>query len=167
MIDTSKHTPNDAAIVAIIAALDRCYGSRHQPNFAQVSNKLRSNPYGPLIDMLRANGAEIVDLTDLSNDVSIQLVLNSSDDQVGLGLSGVGLYATLLHQNMDGRYAWVTQPNNAPTQLARSVAQAVQRAGFELLSRSLLSQTVEMAWYDGSEEIMLYQALFSDVDVIA
>ncbi len=46
------------------------------------------------------------------------------------------------------------------------VAQTMQRAGFQLLGRPLVSRTVRMNWHDGSEEVTLYQALFTDTDRI-
>ncbi len=42
----------------------------------------------------------------------------------------------------------------------------VQQAGFRLLDRSLVSQPIAMTWYDGSTEVTLYQALFTDTDWI-
>ena len=143
-----------------MTTLGECYGSLDEPNFRKVTEKLRSDPYHPLIEALRSSGIEITDTTDLNDDVSIRLVLDRSGDQLGLALSGVGPYAALLHQDAAERYHWVTQPENAPTPLAALVAQTVQRAGFKLLDRRLVSRTIKMSRYDGSEEVTLYQALF-------
>ena len=159
-------TSDNVAMQAIMTALRACYGSLDEPNFHKVSEVLKSDPYRPLVELLRSSGIQVTDTTDLNNDVSVRLVLDRSGDQVGLALSGVGPYAALLYQDAAERYSWVTQPQNAPTPLAALVAQAVQGAGFELLDRSLASRTIRMNWYDGSEEAALYQALFTDSDVI-
>ena len=159
-------TSNGATMHAIMAALRACYGSLDEPNFHKVSETLKSGPYRPLVELLRSSGIQITDTTDLNDDVSIHLVLDRSGDQVGLALSGVGPYAALLCQDAAERYSWVTQPQNAPTPLAALVAQAVQGAGFELLDRGFVSRTIKMSWHDGSEEVTLYQALFTDTDRI-
>lgn len=166
MSHPNHSTSGDATMQAIMTALGVCYGSLDEPNFRKVSEKLRNGPYRPLVETLRSSGIEITDTTDLNDDVAVHLVLDRSGDQVGLALSGVGPYAALLHQDVAERYSWVTQPENAPTPLAALVAQTVQRAGFQLLDRRLVSQTIKMSWYDGSEEVTLYQALFTDRDRI-
>lgn len=61
----------------------------------------------------------------------------------------------------------MTQPKEAPTPLAATTAQTVQDAGFILLDRALVSQSIAMRWYyDGATEVTLYQALFTDSDQI-
>ncbi len=154
---------DDATMHAIMKALHECYGSLDEPNYRKVTKMLCSDPFRPLIEALKSNGIEITDTTDLNDDVSVHLVLDRSADQVGLALSGVGAYAKLLHQDAAERFYWVTQPETAPTPLA---AQAVQDAGFQLLDRNLVSRKLRMNWYDGSEEVTLYQALFTDSDMI-
>jgi len=166
MIYPNHNTSDDATMQAIMIALHACYGSLDEPNFHSVSEILKNGPYSPLIESLRSSGIDITDTTDLNDDVAIHLVLDQSGNQVGLALSDVGLYAALLHQDTAERYSWVTQPENAPTPLAALVAQTVQRADFQLLDRRFVSQTIKMSWYDGSEEVTLYQALFTDTDQI-
>lgn len=162
----NHNASDEATLQAIMTALGECYGSLDEPNFRKVTEKLRNGPFRPLIEGLQSSGIKITDTTDLNDDVSIHLVLDRAGDQLGLALSGVGPYAALLHQDAAERYSWVTQPENAPTPLAVLVAQAVQHAGFQLLDRRLVSRMIKMSWYDGSEEVTLYQALFTDRDRI-
>lgn len=157
---------DDATMQAVMKALRDCYGSLDDPNFRKVSDKLRSNPYSQLTEAIRANGIEITDTTDLNGDVSVQLVLDRSGDQVGLGLSGVGPYAVLLHEDADERYSWITQSENAPTPLAALIAAIVKQAGFKLLDRDVVTRTITMSRPDGTTEATLYQALFTDTDRI-
>lgn len=166
MSHSNPDTSDGVTMQAIMTALRACYGSLDEPSFHKVSETLRSDPFHHLIEALRSDGIVITDTTDLNDDVSIRLVLDRSGDQAGLALSGVGPYAALTHQDATERYFWVTKPEKAPTSLGVLVAQIVQRAGFQLLDRSLVSQTIRMNWYDGSERVTLCQALFSDSDQI-
>ena len=127
---------------------------------------VRTLPYQSLIDTLRSDGIDIVDTTDFNDDVSVRLILKKSGDRLALSLSGVGPFAALVGQDSAQHYFWVTGPEDAPTPLAATVARMVQQAGFRLLDRSLVSQPIAMTWYDGSTEVTLYQALFTDTDWI-
>ncbi len=158
--------PDVDLLQTIMAALHDCYGSLENPNFYRVSEIMRANPYSTVIQSLQGSGITVMDMTDNNDDVSLRLVLNRAGDQVGLALSCVGPFAGVIHQEPGGRYLWVTQPQNAPTPLAATTAQTVQQAGFKLLGLDLVSRLIPMTWYDGSTEVTLYQALFSDSDII-
>lgn len=160
------NTPDDETVQAVLTALHACYGSLDEPDFRKVYETLREGLYQGVIESLRSSGIEVTDTTDLNNDVSFQLVLDRSGDQVGLALSGVGPFAAVIHQKLGESYSWVTQSEEAPTPLAATVVQTVQQAGFRLLDRNLVSQPIAMSWYDGSTEVTLYQALFTDSDQI-
>lgn len=150
----------------IMAALQSCYGNLDQPDFRKVYARMHSRPYQQLIEALRSGGAEVTETTDPNDDVSVQLVIDRAGDQVGLGLSGVGPFAALLHQGVDGNYLWVTWPDNAPTPLASQVATVVRQAGFHLLDRGTVMKTIRMSRADGTAAATLYQALFTDTDMI-
>jgi hypothetical protein len=85
---------------------------------------------------------------------------------VGRAISGVGPYAALLHEDVNERYSWITQPENAPTPLAAVIAAIVKQAGFQLFDRDLASRTITMNRPDGTTKATLYQALFTDTDRI-
>lgn len=149
----------------ILTALHVCYGSLDEPNFRKVSNAIRGGLYHNVIKSLQEIGAEITETTDLNDDVSVRLALDRAGDHVSLSLSGVGLFAAVLHRNPKGQYSWVTHPEKAPTLFSATVARIVQQAGFQLLDRSLVSQSIATNWWDGSTEVTLYQLLFTDNDV--
>lgn len=160
-------TSDDETLRTILAALRACYGSLDQPSFHKVYETLRTESYREIIESLREGGIDVTDTTDLNDDVSIRVVLDRAGDQVGLALSGVGRFAAVIHQDPRGHYSWMTQPKEAPTPLAATTAQTVQDAGFILLDRALVSQSIAMRWYyDGATEVTLYQALFTDSDQI-
>lgn len=150
----------------ILTALHNCYGNLEEPNFHKVYKALESDVYQDVIKSLQEIGAEITDRTDFNDDVSTCLTLEKAGDHVRLSLSGVGPFAAVLHWSPEERYSWVTHPEEAPTPLAATVARTVQKAGFEMLDRSLVAQTIAANWYDGSTEVTLYQLLFTDTDVI-
>jgi hypothetical protein len=81
-------------------------------------------------------------------------------DQVALELSVVGAFAVLRRLDADGRYRWVVAPDDAPTPLARQVAQAVARAHLQLLDRRTATRRIAI---NGARPT-LYQALFTDTD---
>jgi hypothetical protein len=164
MSQMRNNTSDDATVRAIMTVLRSCYGNLDAPDFRKVYAGMDSDRYRQLIEALRSGGIGITETTDRNDDVSIQLVLDQAGDQVGLGLSGVGPFAALLHQDADGRYCWVTRPDDAPTPLAALVATAVQRAGLQMLDRSTVTKTIRMARADGTAEATLYQALFTDSD---
>ena len=159
-----RDTLHDETTREISAALLACYGRLDKPNFSKVEAILEAAPYQGLIDTLRSNNIDVIDKTSYNNDVSIRLILEKSGDQLGLSLSGVGPFATLIGQDATEQYFWVMAPEDAPTPLAATVARMVQQAGLRLLDRNLVIQPIAMAWYDGSTEVLLYQALFTDTD---
>ena len=164
MMIRGSDIPHDNVMEDIFAALLACYGRLGEPNFFKVEATLEAAPYQGLIDTLRSNNIDVIDKTSYNNDVSIRLILEKSGDQLGLALSGVGPFATLIGQDATEHYFWVTAPEDAPTPLAAAVARMVQQAGLRLLDRNLVIQPIAMAWYDGSTEVLLYQAMFTDTD---
>ena len=109
---------------------------------------------------------DVLNTTDENDDVASFLDISQFGDRVGLALSGVGPFASLIHQDEDERYVWVTEADQGPTPLARTVAAHVVEAGFLLLPRDLMTRTVKMNRWDESTEATLYQALFTDTDWI-
>ncbi len=162
----SQNAVQDELFRSIMAALDSCYGGLSEPSFSEVSATLRADPHREIQTSLQRKGIVVTDTTDLNNDVSTRLVLDRAGDQVGLALSGVGLFAAVLHQDSEGQYSWLLHPDHAPTSLAADTVRTVQKAGYKLLGRDVVSQSIAMNWYDGSTRATLYQALFTDSDRI-
>lgn len=156
----------DAMLPSIMAALTACYGSLSSPTFKCVYAAMSGPTHRNLVAALGQQDVELLETTDENDDVSTQLVVSWDNDQVGLGLSGVGPFAALIHGSEDEGFAWVTRADAAPTPLAGLVASLVEQAGFLLLDRSLLARTVKMNRFDGTGEATLYQALFTDSDRI-
>jgi len=166
MSQVEYDAPGDATFQSIMAALTVCYGDLAAPNFRKAYATMESSLHRQLVEDLRAKGIEITETTDQNDDVATYLAAGQGGDEVGLMLSGIGPFAALLHQDSDGRYCWVTRPDKAPTPLAALIATTVERAGFQLLNRDTVMRTIAMNRADGATEATLYQALFTDSDVI-
>lgn len=164
MNQIQRDISGDVTLQSVKYALAACYGSLADPDFRAVHAALRSPMHRHLIEELRAKGLEIIETTDENDDVSNQIVAVLSGDRVSVGLSGVGPFATIIHQAADGRYRWVTGPGKAPTPVAAVVASAVQQAGFRLLDRKTVARSIKMNRADGTRHATLYQALFTDTD---
>ena len=166
MSQVEQDTSGGATFQAIMAALTACYGDLANPDYHKVYAQMESSIHRHLIEELRAKGVEITETTDRNDDVATHLAAEQDGDQVGLALSGVGPFAALLHQGGDGRCCWVTRPETAPTALAAVVAATVERAGFQLLNRDAVTPKITMNRADGATGATLYQALFTDSDVV-
>jgi hypothetical protein len=166
MTHSHQDPPATGLMHAIVVALQACYGDLADPSFHKVSTFLDGNPYQSLISSLKNQGISVTETTDLNDDVSVQLIAEKDDDEVAIELSGVGPFAALRHSGPNGRDEWITGADNAPTPLAALVANTVRRDGFNLLDRTMATEKIRMWRADGTEDATLYQALFTDNDVI-
>lgn len=166
MSQVEHDAPGDATFQSIMAALTTCYGDLAAPNLRKIYATMESSLHRRLVEDLQAEGIKITETTDQNYDVGTHLAAGQGGDEVGLVLSGIGPFAAVLHQDSDRRYCWVTRPEKAPTPLAALVATTVERAGFHLLNRDTVTRTIAMNRADGTTEAKLYQALFTDSDVI-
>jgi hypothetical protein len=163
MMSQARHDRSDEATVrAIMTALRLSYGSLDSPDFREVAKKLGSNPHRPLIEKLRSSGVTVTETTDLNDDVSTQLSLQKGGDQIALELSVVGAFAVLRWWDADGGYRWVVGPEDAPTKLAKDVAQAVRDARLQLLDRRMAERQITM----NHTKATMYKALFTDSDSV-
>ena len=158
--------PESQLLQTLLVAVENCYGNMREPQYEKLIIYLNGSPYQIVIDALRAAGIAVADATDMNDDVAVHLALDRNGEQVGIVLSGVGPFAALLHQNPDGKYCWIDKLDGAPNNLARQVAEIVQRAGLALLDRTTVVHTIQMTRPDGNETSTRYQALFTDSDVI-
>ena len=156
----------NATLQSIMTALEASYGNLAQPDSQKVYVVMESPAHRRVVEELRAKGIDVSETTDLNDDVATHLVVYQGGDKVGLALSGIGQFAALRHQGSTNRSDWVIQSGKAPTALAVLVARVVEQAGFTLLGRDTVMQTIAMNRADGTTEATLYQALFTDSDVI-
>ncbi len=156
----------DATLQSIMTALVVTYGSLAEPKYDKIYVRMDGPVHWNVMAELGRNGMELLDTTDVNDDVASFLIVRQFGDEVGLVLSGVGPFASLIHGDEDEGYTWVTVLDQGPTPLAKAVAGLVEQAGFLLLTRDLVTRTIKMNRLDGSTEATLYQALFTDTDWI-
>ncbi len=166
MSQSPRNTSTDAEVQSIMTALIATYGSLAEPDFSKVYEKMNSPIHRNVVAELRGQGMDVLETTDENDDVSTQLVISRSGDQAYLELSGIGPFAAMIHLAGNEQGSWVIYPDKGPTPLATLVATVVEQAGFRLLSREIVLKTVRMNRPDGSTEVTLYRALFTDTDRI-
>ena len=166
MSERIQNMPEDTILQSIDLALEACYGDLAQPDFRKIYTNMEGSAYCQVGEGLQSEGIQVNDSTDLNDDVAIHIGVNQDGEGGWVALSGVGPFAAFIWHDRNGQYSWVTQPGNAPSPLAASVAKIVEGAGFALLGRNIVTQTIAMNRADGTTEATLYQALFTDSDVI-
>ena len=164
MSQSSKNMSTDAKVQSIMTALIASYGSLAEPNFSKIYETMGGLLHRSVVAELRGKGVDVLETTDENDDVSTQLVITRSGDQVYLELSGIGPFAAVLHLDGNEQLSWVTCPDKGPTPLAKLAATVVEQAGFRLLNRDIVLKTVRMNRPEGSMEVTLYRALFTDTD---
>lgn len=166
MTQSRRMPPRIDQMSAILAAMDACYGDLTDPNYRRVYENMGSSLHRQLVDELRASGLTIAETTDPNDDVATRVIASQGSSEVELALSGVGPFAVLMQLNDDEDCCWITDSNESPSSLAAHTAKTVEQRGFSLLSRDTVAQKVPMNRADGSTEATVYQALFTDSDMI-
>ena len=162
----TQNRPWNAILQSIILALEASYGDLSQPNFRKIYTKIEEPAYRQVAENLRSEGIQVSNSTKLNTDVAIHLDVEQGKQDGLVALSGVGLFAAFIWHSIDGQPCWVTQSESAPSALAACIARIVEGAGFTLLDRNTVLQSVDMNRADGTTKATLYQALFTDSDVI-
>jgi hypothetical protein len=158
--------PDETTIQKITAALRSSYGDLDNPDFHKVASMLDQDPYRSLIENLRASGVMVTETTDPNDDVSTQLVVSRSGEQVALELSAVGPFGVVRHLREDGCSQWVSKPSETASSLAADVAAIAERAGLRLLDRDTAATKIRMNLTGEDTHATLYQALFTNTDRI-
>ena len=156
---------NHEAAQKVLAKIKECYGSLREPNFRRVSDYILSDPFRTLKESFVSSGVSVIDTTDINDDVSSNITFKHLDDWVQIALSGVGPYAIVFQKGIGRKFEWITSVEQAATPMASLVVERVQAAGFELVGRDLVSQKIDMEWWDGTTSVSFYQLLFSDYEI--
>lgn len=157
---------DETTMQEIMAALRSSYGDLENPDFHKVASALDRGAYRPMIEELRRSGVAVIDTTDPNDDVSTQLVVSRSGEQVALELSAVGPFGVVRYLGRDGSSNWVSKPSEATSPLAAHVAAVAERAGVRLLDRDSAATKVRIRLTDEDPYATLYQALFTNTDRI-
>lgn len=109
---------------------------------------------------------EVENVTDLNDDVCINLMLYQKREALNLKLSMVGNYAILLRITSDGIYLIENQEQSITT-LEAEIYQIVIKFNFIMLDRKVLFTPMQIKLFSTDpENTCVYQALFEDTDII-
>lgn len=140
----------------MVPIIERKYGSLEQPNFSFVEKERSKNPYQKL-EVLLKESFEVEDVTD---DVSFCYVI---DKKWLLQLSMVGSYAVVLGLAKRVHVVALDTVSEAEQKLLGLLVEH----GFIVFHRESLELPVNLKLFNAApENVCLYQALFSDTDVL-
>lgn len=138
--------------VALTEMLLRFYGWGAERDFSQVWDVYSRRPYDPLLrDLMVVSDFE--DFTDPNDEVSFSFATSGWN----VRLSMVGPYGVVLEGPTEGPWYPIVDSDGGDLMQGLSLVKA---AGFQLLGRQLLEQSVPI-W---DEDITLYAALFVNDD---
>ena len=158
---------DDGLLSEIRAAILSTYGSLEDPDFHRLQPSLHAPPFAELAADLRRNFT-LDDDTDSNTDVARMLVLKQGPRSWSIWLSLAGPYACILrinrqHSAMTSEL--VEQPGPVPGEA--ELFKVVSAHGFRMLPRAVLEAPVQLRlWATEPENVRVYQALFSDTDVL-
>lgn len=143
----------------LLPTIEKRYGSLEQPIFSFVEKQRSKNPYQKLEILLREN-FDVEDVTDMNYDVSFCYEI---DKKWLLQLSMVGSYAVILSL---GNGIHIVKSNTA-NECEQKMFKLLIEHGFMVLDREGLELPVSLKLFNTDpENCCIYQALFSDIDIL-
>jgi len=144
--------------------IKRTYTSLEQPDFSFVSKAISSKPYGSLIQKIGIF-FEVEEITDSNDDVSFRYLLSKSRKQWIIELSMLGFYATVFRISDVGSIIVVTK--NTSVQDEKKLVSLLMEYRLKILEEQELEQPFPIKLSNTEvENTCIYQALFSDTDVL-
>ena len=141
------------------------YGSLEDPDFGFVQELLARDPCAGLREAL-ATDFEVEEATDPNDDVCCSVVLRVGGRVWLLQQSLLGPYAVLL-RDCDGPSEVVADATATFDPRERLVLDLLERAGLQILDRATLERPVALELFNAEpDRVCVYQALFSDTDVL-
>lgn len=151
-------------IQTLSEAIKCAYKSLEQPDFSFVNTAISLRPYDPLIQQIRKI-FEVEEITDSNDDVSFCYLLSKPKDQWVIELSMLGRYAVVFRISDVGAIKIVTQNASVPEE--QEIFSLLRANEFEVLEQRELEQSFPLKLSNtDSENVCIYQALFSDTDVL-
>jgi hypothetical protein len=148
----------------LLKAIELKYGSLEQPDFTFVNKTVLDNPYFSLLNELKIV-FEVEEITDINDDVSFQYVLSTSGKQWVIQVSMIGLYAIVLKILDDGDLEFV-RPDSSTIEEQKIISLLLENQ-FSILKQEILEYPCSLKLFNTeSENVCIYQALFSDTDIL-
>jgi len=167
-----------AAVENLIKEIEReilkAYGSLEEPNFSFEKDTTRQKIYEPFMRNLAAALApylldvlgfyKICNFTDVNTDHGYVFILGSTGE-LWLQLSFVGSFAVLMRVTPDR--AEVIDPSGDRIPIETLIIDLLAVHGIQLLDKKTLEIPIGLKLFDTDpEKVCLYQALFSDVNIL-
>lgn len=151
---------------SILEHIREKYRDLDHPEFWFVGESISRQPYQPLVERLEQQFS-VQDDTDPNDDVSFIYVLRSGRDAWVLALSMVGPFAALFRATSDHPVLIDATGMSALTKQEAELVEEAQSFGFSFLTKALLEMPIGLTLQNASREnTRLYQALFSDTDIL-
>ncbi|OQW61348.1 MAG: hypothetical protein BVN28_07750 [Nitrospira sp. ST-bin4] len=148
----------------LLNVIQRKYKSFEEPEFWFVSKMISSQPYAPMVSHLQKLFT-VQETTDPNDDVSFVYTLSKSRREWLLQLSMVDRYAVVLRGLDPVGCTFVSW--DSPTPEEQALRELLQVHHFTILDQQTLEQPCPLKMHNTDPENMcIYQALFSDVDVL-
>lgn len=152
-------------LIGYLEYLHRAYGDDlHRPDFGFIARAAQSQPYGALIEHMRAM-AKVYELSNWNDDVAYCFRLEfPSSEKMLLWLSAVGPFAMLHCAIYDPRplERQDLATERQPTRHEAEVIDLVSSAGFRFPSLEDLMTAVDFAPINDTGPVPLVRLLFSD-----
>lgn len=147
---------------AIIATIERAYGSLSNPSYSFVDRALAAKPYAVLIHCLGLL-VDVEETTDVNGDVSFRYVLAQGEESWALNLSMVGPYGLLMRLSREGSHEVVTGESDAEGSVEADLLAAIDDGGISLLTREVLQRAIPLRRPgDEDRQSLVYHALIGD-----
>lgn len=164
----AEHTRMNSDILnAVTAHIRAAYGSTAEPDFSFVQIAVRERPHQELIEKLQQD-FRVQEDTDPNDDVSFGYLLAADSGSWLLRLSMVGPLAALFRLDEGLNVAQVLTPARPDLHgMERRILTLVAESGFSTLGQDILEQPVSLKLFNTDpDDVRVYQALFSDVEVL-
>ncbi len=158
----------DAEIIrSILADVRTAYGENlNAPDYRKVVKSLSLNLYSNIIDRIKLHGVNAIEYTDANDDVSRQIVIGSKGEEIAMGLSVVGPYASVRALRSDGKSTWITGENKTLSNLCEFIMNILEEFRITVIDRKIAATYLPMKMLNQEKQATVYQALFTDTDVI-
>ncbi len=150
-----------------LSRIKEVYRTLDEPDFSFVMEAIRSRPYEDVIsEVVTTLGLASEEYSDPNDDVSFQYHLSRGRENWALQLSMVGPFAVVAR--IGDRWGRIlVQSDPSLSELEREFLAILRSYGFHLLSKEELEQPVPLRLYNTDPgDVRVYQALFSDMDVL-
>jgi len=161
-------------IEAVKRDISEAYGQLDKPSFEFEKEEKRRSAYEPFIRDLAANLLmdrqgffKIASVTDLNSDHGFAFIIQGVGEW-WLQLSFVGFYAVLMRLTERGDHLEVIDPDDdKKSPVENLIISLIASSGIHLLDTDTLETPIDLKLFDTEpENVRVYQALFSDRDVL-